>query len=286
LPETSAQLGTASLTKRIHASYGALPEREARIADLLLQHPEGLAAYTATEVAQQAGVSKATVTRFFRRLGFDSFDAARQAVRRLLAAGSPLYRLPGKAAGSEFLSAILTEDIAVLEATLCAINPVTLREIAAALGSARRVKIAGFRNSQAFAQYLAAGLSQLRPDCVLMPAPAQSMAEELAQLCADDLVVLVGLRRRPAGFNALVEAAADTGARLLLITDSTVRAAPAHARWTLNCVVGTSEAFDSYSGTVALIRTLVLSVGKQLSQDGSRHLESVEAFHEKLSDLE
>jgi DNA-binding MurR/RpiR family transcriptional regulator len=286
LPNKTAETPAKSLNQRIHAIYDRLPERERRIADLLLQRPGDLAAHTATEVARHAEVSNATVTRFFRRLGFETFDAARQASRRLHAGGSPLYGVPRATLGSTFMSTMMREESAVLEATLSALNPLTLRDTAEAVASARRVQITGFRNSQACAEYLAAGLSQLRPDTLLMPTPAQSMAEALAQLCPDDVVVLLGLRRRPANFIELVKVASGTGASLLLITDKSIRAAPAFARWTLTCAVETNQSLDSYVGVMAVLRALTLSVAKHITPEGRVHLEKVEALHDKLSDLE
>ena len=39
--------------------------------------------YTATELAKQANVSKATATRLFKRLGYRSFEEARQVARQV-----------------------------------------------------------------------------------------------------------------------------------------------------------------------------------------------------------
>lgn len=286
MPKNPAESPSKSLSLRIHGAYDHLPEQERRIADVLLQYPGDLAAHTATELARRSGVSNATVTRFFKRLGFETFDAARQASRRLQMQGSPLHTASRATPGSEFLSAILQEEIAVLDSTLSALNPVTLRDIAETIGAARMVKIAGFRNSHALAQYLAAGLSQIRPNTSLMAAPAQSMAEDLAQLRAGDVAVFMGLRRRPAAFTDLVKVAAETGASVLLITDTSIRAAPAFARWTLTSTVQTSQAFDSYVGAMAILRAIVLSVATHSGEDNRGHLERVEALHDTLSDLE
>ena len=56
-----------------------MPESERRIADLILEFPGEIAAYSATELAKISGGSKAAVTRLVQRLGFASFDEARRA---------------------------------------------------------------------------------------------------------------------------------------------------------------------------------------------------------------
>ncbi|MFX6230815.1 hypothetical protein ABTF44_22730, partial [Acinetobacter baumannii] len=57
---------------------------------------------TATELAESAQVSKATATRFFQKLGYASYDDARESARAALVGGSPLYLLTrgAKQAGS------------------------------------------------------------------------------------------------------------------------------------------------------------------------------------------
>ncbi len=55
----------ASLEGRIRQHWDQLSLHEQRLADILLAAPGQLAMNTATELAQSAGVSKATATRFF-----------------------------------------------------------------------------------------------------------------------------------------------------------------------------------------------------------------------------
>lgn len=46
-----------------------LPATERRLAEFVLDFPGDLASYTGAELAELASVSKATVSRFVRRLG-------------------------------------------------------------------------------------------------------------------------------------------------------------------------------------------------------------------------
>ena len=55
--------------QRIHRAWEALPDGERRVAEHVLDSPGELALWPANELAARAGVSGATVSRFFRRLG-------------------------------------------------------------------------------------------------------------------------------------------------------------------------------------------------------------------------
>ena len=62
-----------SLEARIRKFYDLLPESERRIADFILDFPGEIAAYSATELSQFSGGSKAAMTRLVHRLGFRKF---------------------------------------------------------------------------------------------------------------------------------------------------------------------------------------------------------------------
>ena len=91
-----------SLEARIRKNYGLLPESERRVADLILDFPGEIAAYSATELAELAGSSKAAVTRFVRRLGFKKFEEARKVSRDGKVWGSPVYLMRKKTLSDSF----------------------------------------------------------------------------------------------------------------------------------------------------------------------------------------
>jgi DNA-binding MurR/RpiR family transcriptional regulator len=276
---------TESLTQRIHRVYDNLPAGERKAAELVLDSPGELALWAATELSDRAGVSNATVSRLFRRLGYGSYDEARRASREMRASGSPLYLAdPAPARGR--LADILAVETAVVADSLSMLNPLTVDAVAERMAAARRVRFAGFRNSHFAAAYAASALAQFRPGVALLTGAHQTLAEGIAAVGAGDLVVIVGLRRRPAGFSGFVSAVAATGADVALVTDRSVRGAPAMARWTLTCAVDTPQTLDSYSGALAVLRALVLAAVARLGVAGRRHLERIETLHETLGELE
>ncbi len=285
MPKKNADAASKTMTQRIHEAYVTLSDGEKRIAESLLEAPSELAILTATEIATRAGTSNATVSRFFRRLGYDSFDEARQQARQIRAAGSPLFE-GRRAPDSQAVSDILQSEIDVLEGTLTRINPVTLRAIVQTIAEVPRIRTLGFRNSHFLAQYLTAQLSQMRRAVSPLLLPGQTRAEGIALLTERDLAIVIGLRRRPAGFNDMVAEIAGRGARILLIADQTVREAPAHATWTLTCQVDTAQYADAYSGALAVLRLLAVETRRALGSSGQSYLEEVEALRTRLGELE
>jgi RpiR family carbohydrate utilization transcriptional regulator len=60
-----------SMLERVKASLPALPPAEQRVAKLLLNDPRGFASLPVSELAERAHVSKPTVVRFCRSVGYD-----------------------------------------------------------------------------------------------------------------------------------------------------------------------------------------------------------------------
>lgn len=63
-----------SMIDRIRASLPALPPAEARVARLVLSDPRGFAGLPVSELADRAQVSKPTVVRFCRSVGYDGLS--------------------------------------------------------------------------------------------------------------------------------------------------------------------------------------------------------------------
>ncbi len=235
------------LAERIEAGYGDLSPQEQRAADFMRDHLADLAVYNATEVASLSGVSKATVSRLYRRLGFDSAEQLRDHLRSLRGA-------PRVVAPTDFAEH-LERELANLRAALAGLS---LESPASMIAGARRVLVIGFRNSYPVALHLRQQLAQAREGVELGPLPGQTIGEELASLGADDVVIVVGFRRRPAGFGSLVTALA--GIPTILFTDASGRRYSRQVAETIECPIDSVSAFDSYAAAASVVNLLASAV--------------------------
>jgi DNA-binding MurR/RpiR family transcriptional regulator len=265
----------STLGDRLAATYADLSPQEQRAADFLRDHLADLAIYNATEVARLSGVSKATVSRLYRRLGFESAEELRDHVRALRTSGTPLVTAPASAA--------LEQEIANLRNAFAGLD---LTPPATAITRARRVLVLGFRNSYPMALHLRQQLAQTRGGVELAPNPGQTVGEELADLTAADVVILVGFRRRPQHFAALVETLEKGPATLILLTDAEGRRYASGASHFIECSTDGAGAFDSYAAVASVISALAAAVlGQQLARGGTRIAE-IGGLYRDLGELE
>ena len=266
------------IDERIGRLQSELSPQERRAAVTVLEHLDDLATYRASELAHLAGVSKATMSRLFRHLGFSDFDEVRGHVRALRTAGEP--RRSG--GGTDLALHARCEA----QAIATALGQPALAEAAQVLATARRVLVVGWRNSHPVALHLRLQLVQARPSVQLAPLPGQVMGEELADLGRGDAVLVVGFRRRPRGFSTFLDAATATGAAVVLLADPTALHLAGRADVWLGCHVQGGLAFDSYAAPMSLVAALADAVLTAGGHAAHERVGSISRSYDRLGEVE
>lgn len=266
------------IDERIARHHATLSPQERRAAATLLEHLDDLATYRAAELAGLAGVSKATMSRLFRSLGFADFDEVRDHLRALRTAGEP-RRVGG------------TPDLAVHaaaegDAITRALHQPALADAARVLATADRLLVVGWRNSHPVALHLRQQLVQARAAVTLAPLPGQVMGEELADLGPGDGVVVLGFRRRPRGFGDFLEAACGTGATVVLLADPTALPLAGGVDVWLECPVQSGLAFDSYAAAMSVVSVLADAVLSDRGRPARDRVGAISRTYDRLGEVE
>jgi DNA-binding MurR/RpiR family transcriptional regulator len=278
-----------TIQESIMAAYEQLPPGEKRLADTTLSRLNNLASYSATELAAEARVSKATAARFFRRVGYQSFGHARRQARAEAHLASPLYALaevnPNERT-SDALSKHVSTDIKNLTDTFQRQNPKHLALAVNLLAKAPRVRVIGLRNGHFVAQHATYLLAQLRDDVASLPGSSMTPAEDLASLHTNDVLLVVDFRRRAALLSKVVSAARAAGASLIFITSPGMSALTRPGDVALQCLTDGASIFDSYVAAVSIVNYLSTAVARELGKSSRKRLESIELLHDSLGDIQ
>jgi len=273
-----------SFLARVRRKLPELHPAERRLGDLVCDFPGELASYSASELAALAGVSNATVTRFVRRLGYDSYEDARRDARDEASSGSRLYLQHTGHDDRADPESYLETDIRNLRETIGDISRDQIDRLAGALLGARKVWCVGYRASNALANYLQWQLLQAIDDAIPVPGGGQTMGEHVARMSDADVVVLFGLRRRIAGFSDLQKAISATGAAVALITDEGL-AVNRDVPWHFRCATRSSGPLFSHVGVMALIDLITNRTIELAAESGRHRLQSIEGFNDLLGEL-
>ena len=275
-----------TIGQRIDRQYASLSPQEQRAADLVLDHLDDLAVYNASELADLSGVSKATVSRLFRRLGYEDYAQVRAQARVLRGLGSPLGG-SGRAVGTgDALAAHLAAEQRNLDRMLEGLQGGRLDGAARLLARAEQVAVLGRRNSYPVALHLRQQLAQVRGRVRLLPVPGQSLGEDLADLGPQDAAVVVGFRRRPHGFSSVVEALLGREVPVILIGDDSLAPWEDRVAAWLCAPLDSPSAFDSYAAAMSLVNVLATATMAQCTSQGRSRISRITALYDELDELE
>lgn len=200
------------LDERLKGQYASLSPQEQRVADFIFDHFDDLISYNSAELAQLSGVSKATVSRLFKRLGYDKYKDMRDELRTLRQSGMPLTDQRDAVRGNTLLARHYKQEMANLTQWVNALDARQFAEALTAMVAARRIVVIGMRNAYPAALHLRQQLLQARGSAGAAQ-PGQSLSEELVDLTADDLVVMMAFRRRPRIVRPLLQQLQRDGCR-------------------------------------------------------------------------
>lgn len=273
----------------IRRRYDDFSPSDRKLSDVIVARQKDLVAYSATELAQLAGVSKASAARFFKRLGYRDFNEFRAGVRARFSSESPLYQLdhatPPSRRKASFASH-LDADARNLSALLDSVNAQDLKHALTLLKNARRVWVVGYRNGYASAFYAHALFSQARADVTLVNEAAAKSAEVLADVGDGDVLFAVDFRRRTRALPTVVSVARAAGAAVVLLTYAPLSTLASQARVVLTCPTQGSAIFDSYVAAVSLVNYLAGELVAGARATSRQRMERIEQIHQQLEDLE
>lgn len=276
-----------SLADVVRECYGTLSRSERRVADDVLASPVHMSGFTATELAESAGVSKATVTRFVAKLGLESFDEFRRVARDQngLSTGSPLQLMEeGLATTHGDLRVLLSEtahrDQFNLAQTFAEVSVDEVAEAVRLLSTSRSVVFADFRKQYALAHYSATLFRVIRPRVSVLPVLGASAVDGTLDVGPEDLVVMFPFRRPLRDQDVLSRAVVDAGATLVTVGDIWPSAPGERAAVHIRCRTESVGVFDSFVAPVSMINVLFAATANRLGPAAHERLALLEDRHQ------
>lgn len=259
---------------------------ERRLADVLLNFPGDLASYSASDFARFAHVSNATVSRFFRKLGYANFDAARRHIRAERQSGAALLLLgQSDSTQDSVIEAHDRQGHANLTRTFAALSIADVDSAVQGMLQARRVWIIGFRTGHALANYLYWQVLQVVDRAVLLPVAGQTLAEYIAGIDPDDMVILFDFKRRPRLLDKTIQIITARGAGMMVISDMPRELPQSRVAWHFQCQTTAPGPLFNHTSALALCHLIATRAIQLASASARKRLALIETLHEDLDDF-
>lgn len=274
------------LDERLRSQYAQLSPQEQRIADFVFDHFDDLISYNSADLARLSGASKATVSRLFKRLGYEKYKDMRDELRTLRQSGMPLTDNRDAVQGNTLLARHYKQEMANLTRWVNGIDAGHFGEVVQALANSKHIFIIGMRNAYPVALHLRQQLLQARTQVQVLPQPGQTLSEELVDLTPEDLVVVMAFRRRPRIIRPLLQQLQHNGIPTLALCEPQAQAVMTLTRWQLCAPLDSVSAFDSYAAANSLINLLANAVLHERLSDGRQRIHQIADLYGQLDELE
>ena len=255
--------------------HGArLTPTQRRIAHCLVEHAAKAAYLSAAEVADLAGVSQPSVTRFAMALGHEGYPALRRRLRELTG-DAPETRAEGNA--MQLAVRAEAEHLARLHDQLARLEDV--ERAAELLIASRPLPVLGLRAAAPLAGYFGYFAAKVHPDVRVLDSGGTPLLDRLdqARTAGADAMLAVVLPRYPRESLEAIAEAKQAGYKVVAITDSAVSPVAERADVVLPAAVGTQLVFDLHTGPMAMAMVLLQAMCDAAPEPVQHRLEEFEA---------
>ncbi|MBT2470069.1 MurR/RpiR family transcriptional regulator [Streptomyces sp. ISL-66] len=250
-----------------------------RIAQYLVDHLTEAAFLSITELAERAGVSQPSVTRFAAALGFSGYPALREVLQPIAlsaVAGSPDGREQTRRNELQAAVDAEIENLENVRRLFADTNQVL--DIGRELARSVPLTVLGLRISVSLAEYFAYAARRIHPDVRLVTSGGSVAFDALLQARAagGSWVLAFAMPRHAKETLAALRVARRAGLRVALITDRTLGPLVDEADVALTAGTGSRLVFDSYAAPGLLSAALLQAMADADPERTQTRLEGYE----------
>ena len=275
-PEAAAAedaTGPAARLQKLFEGHRLTPTQR-RIAHCMVRRAADAPFLSSVELADLAGVSQPSVTRFAVALGFDGYPALRRHLREV----APAERPGDSGAFNEYQQAVQAEidNLRHLSAVLADPSPVI--RAGRLFAASRPLPVLGLRAASAQACGFVYFARKVHPDVRLLDEGGTMLTDRIdaAVRAGASVLLCFALPRHPREVVEALEYARAAGLTVVTVADSAFAPVAQHTDLLLPAPVGTGLAFDTVCAPMLLGRVLLEAMCDGLP-DAQARLEEFDA---------
>ncbi len=273
--------------KMVAERYDELTKSEKRIADFMRQNQDEVAFQSAAEIADQLELSEATMVRFARTLGFDSYPAMREVLQakfRSLVIHSARIRsrLDDLRQAGDIFEQLVASEIAFLTEALQTVDRSAINAAIELLRAHQRVFVFGLGPSTSLVDMLKIRLTRSARHVITLDSSGREMLEPLLLMTRDDLLIAIGFFNMTPSLQLVLDHAHQHKTPVILVTDTLGDLVGNKATVTLAARRGPVAEFHSLVVPMTIINTLILALANEDREQVMTNLDRLDQLRERL----
>ncbi|MFC9733690.1 MurR/RpiR family transcriptional regulator [Streptomyces roseolus] len=255
-----------------------LTPTQRRIAHCMVRRAADAPFLSSVELAELAGVSQPSVTRFAVALGFDGYPALRRHLREV-APPAPAEAGDAEDGGhNEYQQAVLAEIENLRHLAGLLADPAPVERAGRLLAGSRPLLVLGLRAASSQARGFAYFAAKVHPDVRLLDEGGSMLTDRIdaAVRAGAGALLCFALPRHPREVVEALEYARAAGLTVVTVAESAFAPVAAHSDLLIPAAVGTGLAFDTACAPMLLGRVLLEAMADELP-DAQARLEQFDA---------
>ena len=272
---------------RLLAEMDALTASERQVARTILADYPMAALDSVASLAQKAGVSPPTVVRFASKFGFSGWPefqtVLREEVSKRLASPLAIYdqmKTATRAGPDEHDADVFLDALASTFGRLK--DSIVADAVEMLMDSKARVYVIGGRFSSALGVYFATHLQMLRNGVTSVSELPVRRTNALLEMNRNDVLVALDFRRYQRDTIDFGRAAAERGARIVLITDPWLSPLVSEARLVMGVETTSPSPFDSFVSALGVLELLIHRLAESIGSDSLERMRAHDALNQSL----
>ena len=274
-------------------THASLTKTEQLIAEYILHHYSTVGFKTATDIATELGISDSTVVRFSRTLGYSGFNEMKQVIKSemtdklqnqeefdfsILSPYQKYVNHIGDLSSGNTTSKHVEHLIAGIRDAQSKNPPEKFERFVELLRGSRKKYIYGFRSASFVASFFGFELIFLTPDVIVNTDADAKAVERMADLTAEDCVVLFTYPRYGKMNSIIKKMVEDAGAKLIVVIDKLTAPIATGADLILTCNPQSLSFYNSIIPMLFICETVINMMSKQEPEQLSQKLKSLMSY--------
>jgi DNA-binding MurR/RpiR family transcriptional regulator len=271
----------------LSAKFSTLTKSEKRIANYLRKNQEESAFLAAGELADRLGLSEATIVRFARTLGFDSYPSMREVLqenfrRRVTHSSRLRSRLDDLREAGDIFERLVVTEIDYMTMALETVDRVELHRAVDLMRSHRRIFIFGLGPSLTLVNLMEIRLGRFGYHVIPLATAGREILEPLLTMTDQDLLFVICFFDVSPALQLVLDYANEVNCPVIILTDTLGSVIGDLADVVLAARRGPISEFHSLVVPMTVINTLMLALANEDQEKVMANLDKLDQLRERL----
>ncbi len=271
----------------ISEKYGQFTKGEKQIANYLRKNQDESAFLSVGELSKRLGLSEATLVRFARKLGFDSFPAMREVLqenfRRRVSHSTRLRnRLDYLREAGDIFEKVTISEIDYLTEALQSVDRSSLHRAVDRMIASERIYVFGTGPSISLVHLLNLRLTRFGKQVIPLTTAGREILEPLLLMSDRDLLFTIGFFDINPALQIILDYAREVNCPAILLTDTLGSIVGEKVEIVLSAKRGPVSAFHSLVVPMTIINTLLLEIATKHQETVTANLDKLDQLRERL----